>query len=211
MTGALAGVYHVFTMSRRPQRAALAAVALCLTLLFAPRGARADGDETAMTNLIALVSQRLALAVPVAQWKWANHRPITDTPREAALLADVEQRAQAANVDRAFAHAFFQDQIDASKQVQTTLFARWRASGPPPGAVPDLATGTRRELDRLTQSLIAALTRVQPWRDTPDCPARLARAIQAWKGLTRYDVIDAGALNTALGHVCAAGGVGGIG
>ena len=112
-------------MTARARRTRLPAVALWLALSLACVGARADGDETAMTNLVALVSQRLALALPVAQWKWANHRPITDTPREAALLADVEHRAQAADVDPAFARAFFQDQISASKQVQAALFARW--------------------------------------------------------------------------------------
>jgi chorismate mutase len=182
-----------------------------LALSLASVGARADGDETAMTNLVALVSQRLALALPVAQWKWANHRPITDAPRESALLADVAQRAEAANVDPAFARAFFRDQIDASKQVQTALFERWRASAPPAGTAPDLATSTRPELDRLTQALIAALARVQPWRATEDCPSRLARSVSNWKTLTRYGAIDAQALNTALSHVCASGGVGGQG
>src|SRR5689334_1900330 len=102
-------------MTHRMGRCALPAVALWLALSLASAGARADGDETAMTNLVALVSQRLALAVPVAQWKWANHRPISDESREAALLAEVTRRAQAADVDPAFARAFFQDQFDASK------------------------------------------------------------------------------------------------
>jgi chorismate mutase len=186
-------------------------VALFVSLSFAPLGARADGDETAMTNLIALVSQRLALAVPVAQWKWANHKPITDAPREAVLLADVEKRAQAANVDPAFARRFFQDQIDASKEIQAALFEKWRQSSAPTGAAPDLATTTRPELDRVTQALIPALARVAPWRDTPDCQARLAHAIKGWKELTRYGATDTAALSTALAHVCSAGGPSDIG
>ncbi len=198
-------------MSVRLRRAALSAVAFCLTLSLAPRGARADGDETAMTNLVALVSQRLALAVPVAQWKWANHRPITDAPREAVLLDSVAKRAEAGGVDAAYAHTFFRDQIEASKQVQSALFERWRASAPPSGSAPDLATSTRPQLDKITAALVPALARVQPWRDTPDCPARLTRAIKNWKMLTRYGDVDAGALNTALSHVCTAGGASDIG
>jgi chorismate mutase len=198
-------------MTHRRRRCALPVVALWLALSLASVGARADGDETAMTNLVALVSQRLALAVPVAQWKWANHRPITDEAREATLLAEVTRRAEAADVDPAFARAFFQDQFDASKQVQTALFERWRASAPPEGSPPDLATSTRPELDRLTQALIVALAQVQPSRKTEDCPTRLGRSVSNWKALTRYGAIDAAALNTALSHVCAAGGVGGQG
>src|ERR1700712_3064157 len=75
----------------------------------------ADGDDTPLTNLIALSSQRLALAEPVARWKWANHESITDEPREAALLARMDTRAKAAGIDPAFARDFFRDQIEASK------------------------------------------------------------------------------------------------
>ncbi len=121
-------------MNRLYRIGVLCALALCAALTLAPAPAHADSDDTALTNLISLVSQRLALAEPVARWKWANHQAITDTPREAALLADVAKRAAAAQVDPAFARAFFQDQIDASKEVQNALFATWRSTRPPEGA-----------------------------------------------------------------------------
>ncbi|OXH83617.1 chorismate mutase, partial [Burkholderia multivorans] len=85
-----------------------AAVALGLAL-FSSSPVRADGDDTALTNLVALASQRLALAEPVARWKWANRQPIEDRPREAALLAAVEQRAAQAGLDASCAHTFFED------------------------------------------------------------------------------------------------------
>lgn len=180
-------------------------------LAFAPASVRAADADVALTNLIALASQRLALAEPVARWKWANHRSITDTPREAALLKEVEKRAAAANVDPAFAHAFFQDQIDASKDVQNDLFKTWQATRPPEGPAPDLATTTRPQLDALTTSLIAGLARVQPLRATPDCPTRVADGVANWKSLTRYDAAYSQALVRALGHVCESGGVGATG
>jgi chorismate mutase len=185
--------------------------ALCVALLANPRNAAADGDDTPLMNLVALASQRLALAVPVARWKWANHQPITDARREAALLADVEKRARAAGVDPAFAHAFFKDQIEANKQMQAALFDQWRSSKPPVSATPDLATSTRPALDRLTQSMIAGLARVQPLRDAPDCPLRLARSVQNWKTMTRYDASETGPLATALAHICSSGGMGAVG
>ncbi|GAA5240794.1 hypothetical protein BMMON2_36160 [Burkholderia mallei] len=117
-------------------RASLAAAVLGCIVLSAPRIAAADGDDTALTNLVALASQRLALAEPVAHWKWLNGKPISDPPREAALLADVEQRATANGVDPAYARAFFDDQIAASKQVQNALFATWRATHGPEGPRP---------------------------------------------------------------------------
>ncbi|WP_109477987.1 chorismate mutase [Paraburkholderia sp. C35] len=190
---------------------ALGAIVLSSACLFMPASARADGDDTALTNLIALVSQRLALAEPVARYKWAHQQPITDTPREQALLADVEKRSARAGVDPAFARAFFQDQIDASKDVQNALFDTWRATRPPEGAPPDLATSLRPQLDKLTQSLIASLARVQTLRTQDDCPTRVARGIDNWKSLTRYDNTRNAALTRALGHVCESGGVGATG
>lgn len=171
--------------------------------------ARADGDDTALTNLVALVSQRLSLAEPVAHWKWINHKPITDTPRENALLADVQKRAPAAGVDPVFARTFFRDQIDASTQMQQALFAAWQSSQAPAGPAPDLATVTRPQLDRLTAQLIIALARVRPTRAADDCPARVARAVANWKELTRFDSARTNAMTRALGHVCEGGGVSG--
>lgn len=188
---------------------ALASCAAALLFILPTASARADGDDTALTNLVALVSQRLSLAEPVAHWKWLNHKPITDTPRENALLADVQKRAAASGVDQAFARAFFRDQIDASTQVQQALFSTWQSSQPPAGPAPDLATVTRPQLDRLTAQLIGALARVQPTRGADDCPARMARAVANWKELTRYDSARANAMTRALGHVCEGGGVGG--
>ncbi len=190
---------------------ALSAIVLASTLALAPAPASADGDDTALTNLIALVSQRLALAEPVARWKWINHRPITDAPREAALLADVAKRAAAADVDADFAREFFQDQIDAGKDIQTALFDQWRKLRPPEGPASDLAASTQSQLDRLTQSMVAGLARVQTLRATPDCPSRVAQGVANWKSLTRYDAAQSAALTKALGHVCETGGVGATG
>ncbi|CAB5281723.1 chorismate mutase [Burkholderia multivorans] len=192
-------------------RVSAAAVALGLALFSSSQPVRADGDDTALTNLVALASQRLALAEPVARWKWANRQPIEDRPREAALLAAVEQRAAQTGLDPSFARTFFEDQIAASKEVQNALFATWRATRPPEGTPPDLATSTRPALDRLTQKMLAGLAQVAPLRDAPDCQARLARSIANWKALTRYDSSRTPALDTALSHVCAGGGASAIG
>ena len=188
------------------------AASACVLALAAPASAQADGDDTAFTNLIALVSQRLALAEPVARWKWAHHEPITDTPREEALLKHVADKAAAAQVDPAFARQFFRDQIEASKDVQNALFSNWRAlKAVPEESPPDLAKDTRPKLDRLTQSLVSALAHVEPIRQTDDCPVRLAESLARWKHLTRYNSSMNEPLTRALSHVCASGGVGAVG
>jgi chorismate mutase len=200
-------------MRRRSKTSLLASAAsACVLALAAPTSAHADGDDTPFTNLIALVSQRLALAEPVARWKWARHEPITDAPREEALLKQVEQKANAAQVDPEFARQFFRDQIDASKDVQNVLFANWRAlRAAPEESPPDLARDTRPKLDRLTQSLMSALAHVEPIRHADDCPIRLADSLARWKHLTRYNSSMNEPLTRALSHVCATGGVGAVG
>ena len=190
----------------------VSAALACVLALAAPASARADGDDTAFTNIIALVSQRLALAEPVARWKWAHHEPVTDAPREEALLKHVEEKASAAQVDPEFARQFFRDQIDASKDVQNALFANWRAlRAAPEESPPDLAKDTRPKLDRLTQSLVSALAHVEPIRHADDCPVRLAESLARWKHLTRYNSSMNAPLTRALSHVCASGGVGAVG
>ncbi|KND56813.1 Periplasmic chorismate mutase I precursor [Candidatus Paraburkholderia schumanniana] len=197
-------------MRRRSKPFLTSALACALALA----SARADGDDTTFTNLIALVSQRLVLAEPVARWKWAHHEPVTDALREEALLKHVEERASAAQVDPEFARQFFRDQIEASKDVQNALFANWRVlRAAPEESPPDLAKDTRPKLDRLTQSLMSALAHVEPMRHADDCPVRLAESLARWKHLTRYDSsMNAPITRTrALSHVCASGGVGAVG
>jgi chorismate mutase len=198
------------SFSRILRTIALAATYTMIVTAFSSN-AFADGDDTPLTNLIALSSQRLALAEPVARWKWANHESITDKPREAALLARIDNRAKAAGINPAFAQDFFRDQIEASKDVQNALFDNWRTSRPPEGATPDLARDTRPQLDRVTNSLLSALARVEPLRHADDCPLRLADSIARWKHLTRYDSTQNAPLARALSHVCAAGGIGAVG
>jgi chorismate mutase len=169
--------------------------------------AQATGETTALTNVIALVAQRLELATPVAQYKWLNNKPITDAPREKQVLAGVVTRATAQGVDAGFARTFFGDQIEASKMVQEQLFAQWHASGAPKSPAPDLATDVRPKLDALDATLIQALAQVSPVRHEPDCPSQLSESLANWKQLTKFDSSQGDALMRALSHVCESGGV----
>lgn len=196
-------------MNNRIRRIAFVAsqIALTLSAVCSAPPAHAAGETTALTNVIALVAERLSLATPVAQYKWLNSKPITDVPREKQVLADVVGHATTQGVDPAFARAFFADQIEASKMVQQQLFDQWHASGAPKNPAPDLATDVRPKLDHLDATLIQALARVTPVRNAPDCPSQLAESLANWKQLTKFDSSEADALMRALSHVCEAGGV----
>jgi chorismate mutase len=162
--------------SRALPAAALATIVGSLFALM-PVASNANTDaDPAMTNVVALAARRLALAEPVAKWKWAHHRPIQDAPREQALMSDITQRAVRHGIDEDFARQFFEDQMAAGEQLQAALCAQWR-DAPPDGPGPDLAKVTQPQLDALDATLLPALARVQARRGTPDCPIRVARAL----------------------------------
>jgi chorismate mutase len=161
--------------------------------------------DPAFTDVVSLVSQRLTIAEPIAHWKWDHHEAILDKARQQQGLANITAKAQRAGVDQDFARAFFQDQLNESTDIQYALFARWQQV-PPTGASVDPKTVSRPERDRLTQSLIAALVRVQPLRTASDCPLRLNQAFSSWQQMSTYDASRAVAMNIALSHVCVSNG-----
>jgi chorismate mutase len=191
-------------LSRVSRRLVAASLAASAFLIAAP--AVADGGSTALTNVVALAAQRLALATPVAQFKWQTGKSITDSPREQRLLADVASKAQTQGIDPAFVRSFFGDQIEASKMVQNGLFEQWRKAGAPKQPAPDLAT-LRPKLDQLDATLIHALAQVEPLRTRSDCQSELAQSLANWKQLSSFDSSQSDALMQALSHVCAGGGV----
>ncbi len=170
----------------------------------------ADSGDAALLNLISLAAQRLTLADTVARVKWAQGTPVTDLPRERALLTEVGRRAPGYGVKAAAAQAFFRDQIEANKMVQNTLIAAWQVTPPPATSVPGLATEVRPQLDQITTGLLIALGHADALRQADDCPSRLAASLDDWRKLHDSDSLHNHALTRAMAHVCTSGGVGAV-
>jgi len=193
----------------RPYFVVLIAVAATLASLALPVHVQAaDTDESALMNVIAQASQRLALADTVARYKWLKSQDIADPSRENALLNTVTQRAPGYGVDPQFARAFFRDQIEANKFIQQALITNWSQIPPAPEAAPDLAASIRPKLDQLTLTILAALSRIEPLRHADDCPIRLAHSLTEWHRLNTSDPLHEQALERAMAHLCVKGGVG---
>ncbi len=142
----------------------------------------------------------------------ACHKPITDEPREAALLKHVEEKAQAARRSMSTSRgSSFAIRLMPARTCRTRCLPTGALSSALEGTPPDLANDTRPKLGRLTQQLISALARVEPIRHGDDCPLRLADSVARWKHLTRYNSSMNVPLTRALSHVCAAVGVGAVG
>jgi chorismate mutase-like protein len=121
--------------------------------------------QGAARELATLIDERLALGAEVARYKWNTGAAIEDPPREQALLASLRERAAPLGIPQALVERFFTAQIEASKQLQHELFARWQREHREKFAgIADLATVIRPGIDRVTGEMLNALAQLQPSR-----------------------------------------------
>jgi chorismate mutase-like protein len=123
--------------------------------------AAASGGQGAARDLAALIDERLALVTEVARYKWNTGAAIEDPPREQALLASLRERAAPLGVPQALVERFFTAQIEAAKQLQRELHARWKQQRREKfTGIADLATSIRPGIDRVTGEMLDALARL---------------------------------------------------
>jgi chorismate mutase-like protein len=118
------------------------------------QGAISDPRE----RLIRLIDLRLQVVAEVARSKWNSGAAIEDLPREIALLQALQGQALGLGVAPDRVAVFFGAQITAAKQLQSTLFERWRLQHRGKFAgVADLPGVLRPRLDILTTKMLAEL------------------------------------------------------
>ncbi|WP_369200296.1 chorismate mutase [Streptomyces sp. PU-14G] len=158
---------------------------------------------SALTAVARASADRLALADLVAAAKYGTGEPISDPARERAVLDDVAERSAARGLDRHLTTAVFRDQIEASKDVQRGLFARWaRNPSERPTRRPDLVEEVRPRLDRITVRLLDGLASVGQPRARLSCVPRLMAGAVREAGEHRFDGLHTRALFRALPSVC---------
>ena len=115
-------------------------------------------DNAKIDRILVLIGQRLGYMDDVARNKWNSGAPIEDLPREREIIESLGRQAPAYGLDADIARDFFRAQIEASKIIQRTRFAEWRARSQPPFKnMPDLRDTIRPALDALTPELMKAL------------------------------------------------------
>lgn len=127
--------------------------------------------------LVGAMADRLALMDDVARAKWNAKAPVSDPPREQALVAEMVSAGRDAGLDPKDVTAVFAAQIEAAKLVQQARFDAWAAKkqGPFPNT-PDLTRDLRPKIDRASRQLLGALA---AYRAGPPAPAW---AIQRYAG-----------------------------
>jgi len=135
----------------------------------------ADRDQSAaaIDRLLDLLAQRLAIMPLVAKAKWNAALPVEDVARERGLLDGMRDRARSRGLPEAWVEAVFRAQIEAGKDVQRALIARWNAEGAPAFAdAPDLRGELRPRIDALNDAILDALGEVAPVLDRRAVQAR---------------------------------------
>lgn len=156
---------------------------------------------SAMQQLVQAISERLALATPVALAKWHKGTPVADAERERQVIATAQTQGAGLNLPPVEVQQLMRAQIEASKQVQRTLHEHWRAAGTAP-EIPlrDLAVDIRPQLDQLQARLLQAFAAFAALRDKPGCQLMLAAAVEGQAG----DPLHARAMQTATEGLCIA-------
>lgn len=157
-----------------------------------------------LDRVVQLAAERVVVSDRVAVAKEGTGAPVTDPPREAAVIAAARTDAERDRVDPVWVARVFTDQIAASTQVQNDLRRQWAERPDTRPAGRDDLAAIRPELDRIGDGLVAALAQAAPARSHEACAGRLAQAAVA--AARPLDDGHKAALGRALTSVCDASG-----
>lgn len=122
--------------------------------------------------LLGLMRERLELSRLVAEAKWNQSLPVEDLERERQFLTSMLRTANG-ELDAGFVEAFFGAQIQASKELQNSLFEDWRAQSVKHIESNATLEELRPRLDRVSVELVYALRDIQASLKSPHIQGRL--------------------------------------
>lgn len=157
----------------QPRRVCIA-VLIATAALAAPQ-ARAEGSGP-LTALVDAVAERLAVAEPVAAYKWSAHAAVEDPARVEQELARLREDAVAAQIDPDYVARVFRDQVDATEAIEYRRFADWKldpGAAPPPPA--DLAA-SRAAIDVSNTKILSHIALNVSLLGSPECAGLLQQA-----------------------------------
>ncbi len=111
-----------------------------------------------IADLRSAMIQRLAVMPDVARYKWNKRLAINAPEREAHVIDATTKRATAMGLDPTLARRAITAQMEASKALQSQLFAQWRkAEIQQFDDVPSLSDEIRPMIDKLTYAFLETL------------------------------------------------------
>jgi chorismate mutase len=163
--------------------------------------ARADPTDP-LTELVDAAAQRLAIAEPVAAFKWSSRGSIEDPGRVQQELSKLGADAAVEHIDPGYVTRIFGDQIDATEAIEYSRFADWKLnpSGVPP-APPDLSA-SRSTIDGLNQTMLTQIVAGWDALHSPACSERLDAARNDVVRARQLDGLYQRALSSATQSYC---------
>jgi chorismate mutase len=183
-------------------RSSSAAVLTALVVLTTTAQASA-AQRVSLSPLADVAAERVLIADLVAAAKFGTTSPIDDPAREQVLLDTVAAKSVDLGIDPAVSARIFRDQIEANKDVQRGLFARWTEHPEQaPTERPDLATEVRPKLDLITTRLLEQIRDTGTLRRSPACHGHLIVAIVRTDVARDLDRLHRRALDRSLDSFC---------
>lgn len=129
-----------------------------------------------LVDLAELVNERLSHMKAVAAYKWEHKLPIEDLERERIVIRSSMDQAGTFGLDSISTRMFFEQQIEAAKQIQRYWFQHWEKNGfEPDQNFGDLKTEIRPALLELGKQILASISELKLW-EAPKVSSRQHRS-----------------------------------
>ena len=175
-------------------------MAALLTALPAVAGAqeRFLTEEAAVTRILDVANERMALMPGVAATKWQTHAPIADPKREQVVIKHSGDLAPPFGLSAEPVEGVFEVQVRLAREWEETLTRQWQAHGfHYTGRIPNLTQEVRPQLDTITTQMLRALYLAAPVLRRPGFAAAYARLAQThlhaggWTSAGRQELLAA--------------------
>ncbi|MFI4927871.1 MAG: gamma subclass chorismate mutase AroQ [Burkholderiales bacterium] len=155
-------------------------------------------DEAAVTRILDVADQRLALMPGVAATKWQTHSPIAAPERERVVIANSGELAQPLGLSPESVERVFEIQVRLAREWEESLTHQWQAKGfNYTGPIPDLNKELRPQLDTITTEMLRALYLAAPVLRQPEFASRYAELAEkhlravGWSHASRQELLTA--------------------
>jgi len=175
-------------------------MAALLTALPAVAGAqqRFLTEEAAVTRILDVANERMALMPGVAATKWQTHAPVADPKREQVVIEHSGDLAPPFGLSAEPVEGVFEVQVRLAREWEETLTRQWQARGfHYTGHIPNLTQEVRPQLDTITTQMLRALYLAAPVLRRPGFAEHYARLAEThlhaagWSSAGRQQLLAA--------------------
>jgi len=175
-------------------------MAALLTALPAVAGAqqRFLTEEAAVTRILDVANERMALMPGVAATKWQTHAPVADPKREQVVIEHSGDLAPPFGLSAEPVEGVFEVQVRLAREWEETLTRQWQARGfHYTGPIPNLTQEVRPQLDTITTQMLRALYLAAPVLRRPGFAEHYARLAEThlhaagWSSAGRQQLLAA--------------------